>query len=289
MNRRGFRGFTGKREDEHYVSHRCRRSATVLRRFQSPKFFAVGRGRNGYRRADRCPQSSGYVRSGQFRKDTSVILLSLDGGPSHMDLYDMKPEAPAEYRGIWSPIPTNVPGFQITELFPLQAQIADKFFHCPITSSRHGRPFYWRSLDVDGTWGSQWRGHGREVSVHGLDGHRADGTAGPGMPSNVAVPYAMSIGLRPGYFGANYLGTQHDPFQTDGDPNSDNFSVQNISLTNSLAFSHTGRSPQFAGACRSRSSRSGSDGNHAGHGWLRSSGLQPGHQSRGTSGLRSKL
>src|SRR5262245_58564388 len=59
------------------------------------------------------------VEAGGPRKDTSVILLWLDGGPSHMDLYDMKPEAPVEYRGIWNPIPTNVPGFDITELFPL--------------------------------------------------------------------------------------------------------------------------------------------------------------------------
>src|SRR5205807_8835738 len=44
-------------------------------------------------------------------RDTSVILIWLDGGPSHMDLYDLKPEAPAEYRGIWRPIQTCVTGF----------------------------------------------------------------------------------------------------------------------------------------------------------------------------------
>src|SRR4051812_11266811 len=60
-------------------------------------------------------------------KDTACILLWLDGGPSHMDLYDMKPEAPAEYRGLWKPIRTNVPGFDVTELFPKQARVADKF------------------------------------------------------------------------------------------------------------------------------------------------------------------
>src|SRR4029077_7555315 len=51
------------------------------------------------------------------KKNTSVILIWLDGGPSHLDLYDMKPDAPAEYRGIWKPIPSRVPGFDITELF----------------------------------------------------------------------------------------------------------------------------------------------------------------------------
>src|SRR5262249_18583374 len=67
------------------------------------------------------------IRKGVPRKDTSVILIWLDGGPSHMDLYDLKPEAPAEYRGIWKPIRTNVPEIEIGELFPLQAKVADKF------------------------------------------------------------------------------------------------------------------------------------------------------------------
>ncbi len=66
-------------------------------------------------------------RSGKPNKKTSVILLWLDGGPGHMDMYDMKPEAPVEYRGIWRPIRTNVPGIEITELFPKQAKVADKF------------------------------------------------------------------------------------------------------------------------------------------------------------------
>ena len=60
-------------------------------------------------------------------RDTRVILIWLDGGPSHMDLYDLKPDAPAEYRGMWRPIKTNVPGMRISELFPKQAKVADKF------------------------------------------------------------------------------------------------------------------------------------------------------------------
>src|SRR4051794_26403962 len=63
----------------------------------------------------------------QGKKYTSVILIWLDGGPSHLDMYDMKPQAPIEYRGLWKPIKTNVPGIQITELFPKQARVMDKF------------------------------------------------------------------------------------------------------------------------------------------------------------------
>lgn len=56
----------------------------------------------------------------------AVIYVYLWGGPSHIDTYDLKPDAPVEYRGEFKPIRTNVPGFDICELLPLQAQIADK-------------------------------------------------------------------------------------------------------------------------------------------------------------------
>lgn len=56
----------------------------------------------------------------------SVIMIWLRGGPSHIDSYDMKPDAPAEVRGEFRPIPTNVPGIEICEHMPRQAQIMDK-------------------------------------------------------------------------------------------------------------------------------------------------------------------
>src|ERR1700722_13587644 len=57
----------------------------------------------------------------------SAIMIYLPGGPSHMDMYDLKPDAPAEFRGKFKPIQTNVPGVDICELFPRQAQMWDKF------------------------------------------------------------------------------------------------------------------------------------------------------------------
>ncbi len=57
----------------------------------------------------------------------SVILLWLWGGPSHVDTFDMKPDAPAEYRGPFAPIATKVPGLEICELLPALARCADKF------------------------------------------------------------------------------------------------------------------------------------------------------------------
>src|SRR5438552_3507393 len=60
------------------------------------------------------------------KKDTACILLWLDGGPSQLETYDPKPEAPAEYRGPYGAIQTNVPGIRISETLPLHARHADK-------------------------------------------------------------------------------------------------------------------------------------------------------------------
>jgi hypothetical protein len=169
-------------------------------------------------------------------KNTSVILIWLDGGPSHMDLYDMKPEAPAEYRGIWKPIATRVPGFDITELFPLQARVTDKF--SMVRSLHHDtgdhfagghRMLTAKDLGVSGA--------NSEIKFPGLGAivSRECGPRQRGVPAYVAVPSAASIGLSPGYFGAHMLGAQFNPFQSGGDPNAPNFVVQNLNLAKDLS------------------------------------------------------
>lgn len=65
--------------------------------------------------------------NGKSQDDFSVILFWANGGPSHLDLFDMKPQAPAEVRGPFRPISTNVPGIEINERLPLLARRADKF------------------------------------------------------------------------------------------------------------------------------------------------------------------
>ena len=62
-------------------------------------------------------------------------MIYLPGGPSHMDMYDLKPDAPIEFRGEFKPIETNVPGVQICEHFPLQARMWDKLAVRPLASS----------------------------------------------------------------------------------------------------------------------------------------------------------
>ena len=70
-------------------------------------------------------KATGAIRS--EARDKSVIMVYLPGGPSHLDMYDMKPDAPVEIRGEFRPISTNVGGIEICELMPRQAPMADKF------------------------------------------------------------------------------------------------------------------------------------------------------------------
>lgn len=168
-------------------------------------------------------------------RNTSVILIWLDGGPSHMDLYDMKPDAPEEYRGIWRPRQTRVPGFQISELFPRQAQVTDKF--SIVRSLHHNTGDHFagghRMLTAKDMGVSGANTAGRFPGI-GAIVNRQLGPRQRGVPGYVAIPVASSIGLNPGYFGGHMLGAQHNPFQTGGDPNSPNFSVQNINLAAGL-------------------------------------------------------
>ncbi|MEC7980017.1 MAG: DUF1501 domain-containing protein, partial [Planctomycetota bacterium] len=59
--------------------------------------------------------------------DPAVILIWLPGGPPHMEMYDLKPDAPSEYRGLLNPISTNVSGIEIGEWLPMHAKYADRY------------------------------------------------------------------------------------------------------------------------------------------------------------------
>src|SRR5438552_1681013 len=123
----------------------------------------------------------------------AVIMVYLNGGPSHVDLYDLKPDAPVEYRGEFQPIRTNVPGMDICELMPLQAMIADK-------------------LAIIRNMKFQQQGHtGPELYTGFLQGDRpaigsvvsklrSDNGVRGAMPPNVYLGDANHVG-RPGFLG----------------------------------------------------------------------------------------
>ncbi|MEZ6113276.1 MAG: DUF1501 domain-containing protein, partial [Pirellulaceae bacterium] len=72
-------------------------------------------------------RSQAAAATAKAEPDTSVIFVWLPGGPPHMETYDMKPNAPLDYRGDFRPISTNVPGIDVCELLPMHAKIADRY------------------------------------------------------------------------------------------------------------------------------------------------------------------
>lgn len=142
----------------------------------------------------------------------SIIMICLFGGPPHLDTYDLKPEAPAEYRGELRPIKTNVPGVEICELFPLQAQMWDKL--AVIRSVVAGQSDH-RDQETHTGFVKGRPSFGSIVS-------KLRGPAANGMPPYVNLRFESS-GLEPAY-----LGPAHRAFSPRG------AGLQNLSLLPSL-------------------------------------------------------
>ncbi len=140
----------------------------------------------------------------------SVILIHLSGGPSHLDMYDMKPGAPAEYRGEFRPVQTNVSGMQVCELMPRQAKIADKFTILRGVQLAHlhtANEFY---------SGYPWQESPR-ASVPGEDRRTALGSVVSRLRGGrAAVPPYVSLDNRADWERAYYLGIEHEPFRVGG-------------------------------------------------------------------------
>ena len=146
--------------------------------------------------------------------DVSVIYLFLLGGLSTIDTFDLKPDAPSEVRGEFSPISTNVPGIEVCEHMPYSAQHADKF--ALIRSFAHGNS-----------------GHGA-ADKYMLTGHLNE--ARPAFGSVASHTYG-SRGTVPPYIvlpamhasaGPQFLGSSAAPFLIDADPSFPGFSVPDL-------------------------------------------------------------
>lgn len=147
--------------------------------------------------------------------EKSVILIWLDGGLSQFESYDPKPDAPAEYRGSFNSIQTNVTGVRLSETLPLHARHMDKMVL--VRSLYHGTGDHFA--------GAHWMLTGKAGSTSinlpqmypslGSYISRVKGPNRPGLPAYVGLPSAQSVYLFPGYMGAAYLGQQFNPFEVD--------------------------------------------------------------------------
>jgi hypothetical protein len=168
------------------------------------------------------------AEQGQASKDTSVILIWKGGGPSHIDTWDLKPAAPAEYRGEFKPIATNVFGVQVSEHLPLSAKQMDKYAilrsvtHPDAgheSASHYLLTGYRPTNDIPA----------QEMPSYGSITAKERGPRRAGVPAYVAVPQP------PRSTAAGYLGVAYNPFAVGADPSTANFSVRNLTLPNGLS------------------------------------------------------
>src|SRR5262245_47031271 len=175
--------------------------------------------------------------AGRSTRDTAVILVWLDGGPTHMEMYDLKPNAPAEYRGPLRPVRSNVPGLDISELMPRQARVMDRISIVRSVHHTTGDHFAGAHWMLTGYHGSTAANLDPMYPSAGSIVAKMRGANRPGLPAYVAVPHAASVGLVPGYNSAAYLGAGYNPFQAGSDPNAPSFSVKNLALPGGITLS----------------------------------------------------
>ncbi len=137
----------------------------------------------------------------------AVIMIFLSGGPSHIDTYDMKPNAPVEFRGEFSPIRTKVPGLDICELMPRQAQMADKLavLRGVHTVGNHtGNEFF---------SGFAWE-QGKPDSINNQKRPAVGSVVSRLRTGKHLMPAYVSLHDNPSWEHAYYAGAAHRPFRT---------------------------------------------------------------------------
>ena len=151
-----------------------------------------------------------------------MILVYLGGGLSHHDSFDPKPDAPAEIRGKYKPIDTNVPGLQIGELLPRMAQVMDKVDAGPLRRAQQRPP-----RDGDQLGAVRPLRLGRSATTRRWAPSSPTRPASRGkLPPYVAVPRNPSFTWELGK--SAFLGGRYESFKT-GDPNAADFKVQDVS------------------------------------------------------------
>jgi hypothetical protein len=159
-------------------------------------------------------------------KDVNCILIWMDGGPSHYETFDPKPDAPSEIRGDFKPIGTKVPGIQFSEAVPKLAGVADKL--SILRSICHKDPNHGggNHYMMTGMPTPVPVACGAFVTFHPSFGSMVSYDRGirKGLPAYVSIPEVSRSG------GPNFLGAQHSPFVIDGYPNSDSFKVRDVTL-----------------------------------------------------------
>ncbi|WP_278470636.1 DUF1501 domain-containing protein [Gimesia maris] len=184
------------------------------------------------------------------QQDTNVILFWLSGGPGHMETWDPKPDAPADYRGPFQSIATSLSDVRFGELMPEQAKLAEHL--AVLRTVNHG--------SGDHTKGNHWMLTGFEGPAFNAPDNRVQrrpsmgsaasflrGANQAGMPPYVGVPH-LKGGTDNLFHYSSYIGGGSNPFIVNSDPNTSSFSVHNLTLTKGLSFDRLQNRRQLLGS-----------------------------------------
>jgi hypothetical protein len=167
--------------------------------------------------------------------DTSIIFVWLPGGPPHMEMYDMKPEAPVDYRGPYRPIHTNVPGIDVCELMPRHAKIADRFNVIRSIAHKFADHGGGHKRFLTGRDPLQPTGFVNDFPMVGSVVAKMRSARQAGIPNYICGTSRGNANVDAFSFGAAYLGSSYTPFTFTGDPSNSKFKVQDISIDESVA------------------------------------------------------
>lgn len=173
---------------------------------------------------------NGKIASGRADR---AIFIELPGGPSHLDTFDLKPNAPSEYRGAFNPIKTNVPGIEISEHLPRLSKVADKFcilrgVSHTLAAHRLGREYV--NTGTKPIPALEYPSYGAVVSK--------ERPVEPEIPNVVAVPRASQ--------GPGFLGIRYAALETNSTPTPNTaFSVRGISLPEEIGVHEVNRRQQL--------------------------------------------
>ncbi|MBL6724143.1 MAG: DUF1501 domain-containing protein [Rubripirellula sp.] len=168
-------------------------------------------------------------RAAKSGRADRAIFIELPGGPSHLDTFDLKPNAPSEFRGSFNPIRTNVPGIEISEHLPKLSKVADKF--CILRGVSHTLAAHRLGQEYVNT-GSK--------PIPALEYPSFGAVLSKKLPSDAEIPSLVAVpkaAQGPGFLGIRYAALETNASPNFGEP----FSVRGISLPHSISIDEVGR------------------------------------------------
>ena len=167
--------------------------------------------------------------------DSAVILLWLPGGPPHMETYDLKPDAPSEFRGEFRPIATTVPGLDICEHLPLHAKLAHKYTLIRSVAHEFADHGGGHKRFLTGRRPAEPTGFVNDAPMVGSIVAKSRERVDVGLPNYVVGADPGRTGVDVFSFGAAYLGEAYTPFIFGGDPGAPGFRIEGLEVAPGIA------------------------------------------------------